>query len=171
MRKVLTSLVAIITFVGGVSVTAPTASAAMGGGATSAAERSVPSGIELVQYKHGHSARGQARGFRGNPGAVRGYRGGGPRAGYVRRGYAPRYYGGPRYGYRPYYRPYYGRPYYYDPGPAIAAGIIGLAASAAIANARPRGVRRSVAWCAAHYRSYDRRTRTYLGYDGRRHYC
>jgi BA14K-like protein len=29
----------------------------------------------------------------------------------------------------------------------------------------------SVAWCEHHYRSYDPRTGTYLGYDGYRHPC
>jgi BA14K-like protein len=42
---------------------------------------------------------------------------------------------------------YYGPPAYaYEPGP-------------------------SVAWCEQHYRSYDPRTGTYLGYDGYRHPC
>ena len=29
----------------------------------------------------------------------------------------------------------------------------------------------SLRWCAAHYRSYDPGSRTYLGYDGKRHPC
>jgi hypothetical protein len=29
----------------------------------------------------------------------------------------------------------------------------------------------SVAYCAAHFRSYDSSTGTYLGYDGMRHSC
>ncbi len=42
--------------------------------------------------------------------------------------------------------------YYYGPGYAYAPG-------------------RSVAWCERHYRSYDPRSGTYLGYDGYRHRC
>jgi hypothetical protein len=55
------------------------------------------------------------------------------------------YYGG-------YYAPYYGG--YYAPRYAYA----------------PR-YRSSVAYCQAKFRSYDVATRTYVGYDGIRHYC
>jgi BA14K-like protein len=49
---------------------------------------------------------------------------------------------------------YYGPDYYpeYDYAPAPAYGP-------------------SVAWCEQHYRSYDPRSGTYLGYDGLRHPC
>lgn len=47
-----------------------------------------------------------------------------------------------------YPQPYYA-PRYYAP-PAYSSGV---------------------AWCIQHYRSYDPRTETYLGYDGYRHRC
>lgn len=103
------------------------------------------------------------------------------------------YYGGPQ----PYYggNRYYGRGYYYgdggyyggrsyrhrrnNGGAIAAAGIVGLAAGviAGQAMAQPRyaspapvyGNRH--AYCYSRYRSYDARSGTYLGYDGRRHYC
>lgn len=74
-----------------------------------------------------------------------------------------------------------------DAGAAIGAGIAGFAAGTFLGGAlasEPRYYgpdyyayepRRqygpSVRWCMDHYRSYDLRTRTYLGYDGRRHPC
>jgi hypothetical protein len=50
-------------------------------------------------------------------------------------------------------------------GVAIGTGLLlgGLAASAQAQAA--------VDWCDAHYRSYDRASQTYLGYDGYRHSC
>lgn len=87
------------------------------------------------------------------------YRHGGPRYG----NYGPRY----GYGYRNY------GPRYHHRGPnwgAVAAGsIIGLAAGAAIAGSA-RG-NDSVAYCEQRFRSYDRSSGTYVGYDGRRHAC
>lgn len=68
----------------------------------------------------------------------------------------------------------------------IGAGIAGFAAGAiiggALAQHRDYGpdyyayqpgpsYRQRVRWCMRHYRSYDLRTRTYLGYDGYRHHC
>lgn len=102
----------------------------------------------------------------------------GPRRyGYGRPYYGRRYYARPYYG-RPYYRGYY-RPYYgyydYDPGAAIAAGIVGLAAGAITSSAMaPPPRRRSASWiayCSRKYKSFNPRTGTYLGYDGRRHIC
>lgn len=79
--------------------------------------------------------------------------------------------------------------YYSAPGVGIAAGILGLWAGAAMANRyysepyydgyyhdyyggyRPYDSRGHVAACFRAYRSYDVRTDTYIGYDGRRHYC
>jgi hypothetical protein len=59
---------------------------------------------------------------------------------------ASRHHYGPHYGYYhyPYPGPYYGPSYHYD----------------------SRG-----AWCDRRYKSYNPRTRHYLGYDGRGHYC
>ncbi len=68
----------------------------------------------------------------------------------------------------------------------IGAGIAGFAAGAIIGGAlsphRYYGpdyyayeptppFSRSVRWCTHYYRSYDLRSRTYLGYDGYRHRC
>lgn len=89
----------------------------------------------------------------------------------------PRHYG-PRgyYNYGPRYRYGYGRPYRHygygyrgwDPGAAAAAGIIGLTTGAIIGNAlSQRGGDRS----CYRFRSYNPQTGTYIGYDGRRHYC
>ena len=57
----------------------------------------------------------------------------------------------------PYYygSPYYDDDYYYDEGPAIAV-------------VPDSG---SVAYCMRRFKSYNVRTRTYLGYDGKRHPC
>lgn len=58
---------------------------------------------------------------------------------------------------------------------AAAAGIFGLAAGAIIGGALSQSNQSNwaahVQACEAHYRSYDRRTDTYLGYDGIRHRC
>ncbi|MCD2470439.1 BA14K family protein [Jiella sp. MQZ9-1] len=75
----------------------------------------------------------------------------------------------------------------HDNGAALGAGIAGLAVGALIGGAlaprdygpvplyrvRPGRVYhgRHVARCEARYRSYDRRTDTFLGYDGYRHRC
>jgi hypothetical protein len=60
----------------------------------------------------------------------------------------------------------------------VAAGLFGLAIGAAIVNGVNNNARydrydyRShVARCEARYRSYDARTDTFLGYDGKRHRC
>jgi hypothetical protein len=75
----------------------------------------------------------------------------------------------PVYPVYPAYPSYY---YYrgYDPGAAVAAGIIG-GVFGTIAGAAIRGGSSHVARCEAHFRSYDRASDTYLGYDGVRHRC
>jgi hypothetical protein len=87
--------------------------------------------------------------------------------------WAPGGYGyGPDYGYGP---GYYGRdyaygngPYDYDAGPPLAQGpAVVEERSAAIEE--PMGD--SVAYCEAHFKSYDPSSGTYLGYDGVRHSC
>ncbi|WP_020185987.1 BA14K family protein [Methylopila sp. 73B] len=87
-----------------------------------------------------------------------------------------RYYGGRRhYGGRRYYgRRYYGRRYYRDRdyGGYAAAGIAGLAAGALIAGAaNGRSYSRGDSYCAQRFRSYNPRTGTYTGYDGRQRAC
>jgi hypothetical protein len=65
----------------------------------------------------------------------------------------------------------------YGPGAAIAGGIIGLAAGAAIAGAAASAPPPAyyggdaVAYCMQRFRSYDPASGTYLGYDGYRHPC
>ena len=69
-------------------------------------------------------------------------------------GYYGGYYGGPPayYGAQPFYPPgYYGPVYSPDYGPYYG--------------------RRYVGYCASRYRSYDPVSGTYVGRDGRRHYC
>ncbi len=64
-----------------------------------------------------------------------------------------------------------------DDSTALIAGILGFALGAAIVGSadqanKAQGADSSWdAYCARKYRSYDRRSRTYLGYDGLRHYC
>jgi hypothetical protein len=71
---------------------------------------------------------------------------------------------GPRYGYRR-----------HNFGNSIAAGILGFGLGAIIGGAiNDRGVGYSsshVSRCEARFRSYDRRTDSYMGYDGYRHRC
>lgn len=75
---------------------------------------------------------------------------------------------------------YYGnRGYYYRDnnnwGGAAAAGIIGLAAGAMIANSanQPRYYAGDdyVSYCSNRYRSFNPRTGTFTGYDGLQHRC
>jgi hypothetical protein len=55
-----------------------------------------------------------------------------------------------------------------DVGSNLAAGILGFTAGALVAsNLSSSHVRR----CEAQFRSYDRRTDTYMGFDGNEHYC
>lgn len=60
---------------------------------------------------------------------------------------------------------------------ALIAGIIGFALGAAIVGSQQQAEHARTAdqswdsYCAKKYRSYDRRSRTYLGTDGVRHYC
>ncbi len=68
----------------------------------------------------------------------------------------------------------------------VGAGIAGFAAGAILGGALaphryygpdyyayepPPSYGRGVHWCMRHYRSYNVRTQTYLGYDGYRHHC
>lgn len=70
----------------------------------------------------------------------------------------------------------------YDPGPEIAAGILGLATGIILGGGAypppalrvPRATAYdadAIAWCARRYRSFDPHSFTFLGYDGRRHLC
>ncbi len=54
------------------------------------------------------------------------------------------------------------------PGFAVGAAIGGMMAASPPPDYR---YGRSVRWCMQHYRSYDPRSETYMGYDGRRHSC
>ncbi len=83
-----------------------------------------------------------------------------------------------RDGYRGYHGHYRGHHGYYRNN--FGAGIAGFAAGAILGGAlasQPRyyayrpAYSRSVRWCMRHYRSYDPRSGTYLGYDGDRHPC
>jgi hypothetical protein len=71
------------------------------------------------------------------------------------------------------HRPYRGRSYHRgggNDGAGVAAGILGgLLLGAIIANQAQQN--RTVEYCVQRFRSYDPYSRTYLGYDGRRHSC
>lgn len=59
---------------------------------------------------------------------------------------------------------------------AAAAGLFGLAAGAIIGgalsqNANAGGYDANDRYCAQRYRSYDPVSNTFVGYDGRRHFC
>ena len=60
---------------------------------------------------------------------------------------------------------------------AVIAGILGFALGAAIVGSAQQAQHARTAnaswddYCARKYRSYDRRSRTYFGNDGLRHYC
>jgi hypothetical protein len=143
MRKFLIYMLAIITLGSSVSVAPLTVSAA---------------GIEIRPVERHYAPRGYYRGDRGYYRGNRGYY-------YGNRGYYAR----DRY----YDRRYYRRHRHND---AIGAGIAGLAVGALVGgalvnqNTYYRGGNRD-AYCYSRYRSYDARTGTYVGYDGRRHYC
>jgi BA14K-like protein len=64
----------------------------------------------------------------------------------------------------------------FDPGAAMALGIIGAAAGMIANNALAPapyvvGDPNWVAYCSSRYRSFDPVSGTYLGFDGLRHYC
>lgn len=84
-----------------------------------------------------------------------------------------RHYDGPRYYPRHRHYPrdrYYHRRHHSGVGAAVAGGIIGLAAGSIIAGSAARATD-SVAYCQQRFKSYDVRSGTYRGYDGRRHAC
>jgi len=87
-----------------------------------------------------------------------------------------------RYRHRGYYGPRYYRGYRggYSTGAGVAAGIAAgaLLGSAIAAQSAPRGYiiderpsRAEIEYCMRRFKSYDLRSMTYLGYDGRRHSC
>jgi BA14K-like protein len=110
------------------------------------------------QFARGGYGRGEFRGDRD-----RGFGTGAGFAAGVVAGSALGYGGyGYGYGYDPYW---YGDDYafdtgYYDPGFAVSQAVV----PAEVAGP-------DSSWCAAHYRSYDPATGTYLGFDGLRHPC
>jgi hypothetical protein len=65
----------------------------------------------------------------------------------------------------------------HDNSTAVIAGILGFALGAAIVGSQQQAEKARTAdqswdtYCARKYRSYDPRSRTYLGNDGLRHYC
>ncbi|MBK1622758.1 BA14K family protein [Afifella marina] len=78
---------------------------------------------------------------------------------------------GPRYRQRrPGYSHYHDGYYYSTPWWA-AAGAVGAIIGNKMGNSGNSSARSHVAWCNDHYRSYNPRTDTYTGYDGRKHRC
>ena len=152
MSKTIVKLATAALIAVAVPLYAGIASAAPVSGAL-ALKNAASSNIENVRY---YGWRGGGYGWRGGWG--RGYGGwgwGGVGAGIAAGALiggalaAPYYYGG-------YYGgPYYGGSYYVDPG----------------YYAEPSGGDDGVAYCMQRYRSYDPRSGTFMGSDGRRHPC
>jgi hypothetical protein len=152
----------------GVSGMAPTVAAAGPAEPPARSLEQVRAGALAAMYA-GDLQEVQKRGkrFRGNRARNRSFRGGRSFRGRSWRGrsaYRRGYYGGRRYYRGRGYRRGYG-------GAAVAAGVIGLAAGAAIASSARSSGYRTRSWCAQRFKSYNPRTGTYLGYDGRRHAC
>ena len=68
------------------------------------------------------------------------------------------------FGFFPFGRPFYAPTYSYAYAPYYYS-------APAVTYAAPYGYNSHVAWCQAHYRSYNTATDTFLGYDGKYHYC
>ncbi|MCB8839636.1 BA14K family protein [Aurantimonas sp. VKM B-3413] len=142
-----------------------TATAALGAGTVTASADPWNHGWHHRGGHHDGWNRGYHRGYRGdrgwrhhNDGAALAAGIGGLALGALIGGAvaSPRYYGP---GYAPDY--YYGRPVPVErvyPLHRVRPGVRSVSAE-------------HVAACARHYKSYDARTDTFLGYDGRRHYC
>jgi hypothetical protein len=154
MSKTITTLMAAALIAVAVPSFASVASAAPADGAL-AIKNAATSNIETVRWV-GRSwgwGRGWGWGL-----------GGGLAAGAIIGGAlsAPYYYGG-YYG-GPYYAaPYYASPYYAAPEYEVEPGYY--------AESYGGGGGGGVDYCMRRYRSYDRRTGTFLGNDGRRHPC
>jgi BA14K-like protein len=82
---------------------------------------------------------------------------------------APYYYGG-YYGPPAYYGGYYGAPAYYG-GSYGRTGYYGGPYSGGGYYAQPAGGGGDVDYCIRRYRTYDLRSGTFMGNDGRRHPC
>jgi hypothetical protein len=156
MNKLLVWVVAAATAVGG-TITPVSAQAIR---AATVSPPSVDAPLIQVRdryYRHGHrSHRGDWVGKKSRGG----------RHSYNHRRYRHGHYRGHRHYY---YR--HGHRYYYNDGYYGGAAIVGLAAGAIIAGAASTNYNTWVARCEARYRSFDRRSGTYLGYDGYRHPC
>jgi hypothetical protein len=153
--KIILKLVAPVLVIGALMSSSATAAPLLG----SMALKNVPD--SLVDQVHW---RGRGWGGRGWGG--RGYGWGGFAAGaiigsalaspYYYRPYAPYGYGGYGYGYGYYPRPYYPSYAGYPPPVSYYGGGYGGG---------------SVEYCMQRFRSYDPRSGTYVGYDGRRRPC
>jgi hypothetical protein len=166
MSKTVTKLIAAALISVVVPSYASTASAAPAGGAL-AIKNAASSNIEQVRW-----------GWRGGWGWGRGWGwgvGAGVAAGALIGGalaapYYGGYYGGPYY----YASPYYADPYYVVDDSYYSEPIGGGAyygGSPYYRGAYARGGNADVSYCARRYRSYDPRSGTFLGNDGRRHPC
>jgi len=158
MNKLLVWVVAAATAVGG-TITPVSAQAIR---AATVAPPSVDA--PLIQVRDRYYRHNSHRSHRGN---WVGKKSRGGRHSYHHRRYRHGHYHGHRhYYYRHGHRYYYNDGYYYG-----GAAIVGLAAGAIIAGAASSNYNTWIARCEARYRSFDRRTGTYLGYDGYRHPC
>jgi BA14K-like protein len=151
MAKPITKLMLAALITVAVPAYAGIASAAPISGAL-AVKNAVPNNIENVYWRGGWGWRGRGWGWGVGAGIAAGALIGGALA-------APYYYGG-YYG-GPYYAsPYYADPYYVDSG-YVDSGYY----------AQSYAGGGGVDYCIRRYRSYDPRSGTFLGNDGRRHPC
>jgi hypothetical protein len=157
MSKTITKLMAAALVTVAVPSYISIASAAPVSGAL-ALKNAVPTNIEDVYWRGGWGWRGgRGWGWGVGAGIAAGALIGGALA-------SPYYYGG-YYG-GPYYaRPYYANPYYVDSG-YVDSGYVD---PGYYAQSYARGG--GVDYCIRRYRSYDQRSGTFLGNDGRRHPC
>lgn len=176
------ALSAVALAVGLAAAPLPASAQALRLGAQPASVATVAGGdVQQVQWRGGPGGpgwggggwRGGGPGWGGGGWAGRPGWGGGWGPGWGRPGWGggPVYYGGGwGYGYGPYYGGWNGF------GPGLATGII---VGAAVANTAPvyggpvyvGAPANWIAYCSRKYRSFDPRTGTFLGYDGRRHPC
>ncbi len=147
-----TVFAAAVALTAGLTLAAPLAEA----GASTGKWRDGSVAVDGRVYSPRPTYRYGGYGYRRTYGDDDGYRGYYDRPGYYRdRGY---------YGDRGYYRERRS-----DAGAAAAAGIIGLTTGAIIGGALSQQNRGTVS--CTRFRSYNPATGTYVGRDGRRHYC
>lgn len=179
-RRVAGVLLAALTILSAAAITVPPAAAVT----LTDSGRGEAEGLPIVdvQYRYGppppdyyydgppRRYYGPPRDYYGPPRWRHGYR-------YPRRPPPPHWYRPPPPPPPPYYYRSHG-PDFYNPGAAVAAGVLGLAAGAALDGALaaqddppPRSDATWLSYCASKYRSFDPDSGTYVAYDGKRYFC